>query len=100
MSLHIVPQKTYFVIFGLLMILTVVTVWVATIELGRLNTIVALTIAFSKALLVILYFMHVRYSSNLIRVTAASGLLWLGIMMIIMLSDYQTRDWLVVPRGW
>ena len=100
MSSHIVPQKTYFVIFFLLMILTAVTVWVATIELGRLNTIVALTIAFSKALLVILYFMHVRYSSNLIRVTAASGLLWLAIMMIIMLSDYQTRDWLVVPRGW
>ena len=100
MSSHVVPQKTYLIIFGLLMILTAITVWVATVELGRLNTIAALTIAFGKALLVVLYFMHVRYSSNLIRVTAASGLLWLAIMMIIMLSDYQTRDWLVVPRGW
>ena len=100
MTSHVVPQKIYFIIFGLLMVLTIVTVWASVLDLGRMNVVVALTIAFTKATLVILYFMHVRYSSNLIRLTAGAGLLWLAIMMVIMLSDYLTRDWLPVPRGW
>ncbi|MGI8785695.1 MAG: cytochrome C oxidase subunit IV family protein [Acidobacteriota bacterium] len=93
MSEHIVARKTYLSIFGALMVLTALTVCIAFINLGRLNTFVALTIAACKALLVILYFMHVRYSSKLTRVIALSGFFWLAIMITFVLSDYFTRNW-------
>ena len=65
MSEHVVSRKVYFLIFGALMVLTAITVWVANLDLGRWNAIVALSIAVLKATLVVLYFMHVRYSSKL-----------------------------------
>jgi cytochrome c oxidase subunit 4 len=62
----------------------------------RLNTIVALTIATIKATFVVLYFMHVRYSSRLVWVIVASALFWMGIMFALTLSDYFTRGWIPV----
>ncbi len=91
MSEHIVSRKLYYLIFGALMVLTAVTVYVAFFDLGPLNNVVALTIAVIKATLVILYFMHVRYSSRLTWVVIAGGFFWLAIMFVLISSDYMTR---------
>jgi len=100
MSQHIVPMRVYFVIFFSLLILTAVTVWVAFFDLGAVNDAVALGIATTKAMLVILYFMHVRYSSKLIWIFAATGFLFLIILLAFTLSDVLTRDWIPVSAGW
>jgi len=100
MSEHIIPRKVYFTIFGALMVLLAVTVGIAYIHLGELNVIAAMTIAVTKAVLIILYFMHVRYSSRLSWVWVVSGFFWLIIMFTLTFSDYFTRDWLPVPTGW
>jgi cytochrome c oxidase subunit 4 len=93
MSEHIVSRTVYFAIFGALLVGTILTVWMATVDLGaNLNTVVALTIAVVKATLVVLYFMHVRYSSRLTWVIVASGIFWLAILFILTLSDYESRD--------
>ncbi len=100
MSEHIVSKKMYFTIFGALMVLTALTVFAANIDLGseKLNTIVALAIAVTKAMLVILFFMHVRYSSRLTWVVVAGGFLWLFIMVALTMSDYLSRGMLTYPR--
>ena len=94
---HIVPLKVYYLTFAFLMVMLVVTLWAATWELGPLNVVVAMLIAFAKAIAVVLYFMHVRYSSRLIQVFAASAFVWLAIMFVLTLSDYFTRGWLGQP---
>ena len=95
MSEHIVQRKVYFTIFGALMVFTLLTVYVASHDLDNIfkgaNTVVALTIAVIKATLVVLYFMHVRYSTRLIWVIVTAGLFWLGIMFVLTASDYLTR---------
>ena len=91
MSAHVVPLKTYFAIFGALMAGTALTVFVAFQDLGPMNTVVALTIAAIKALLVVLYFMHVKYSSRLTWVFAAAGFLWLVLMIGLTMADFDTR---------
>jgi cytochrome c oxidase subunit 4 len=78
------------------MVLTGLTVWVAYYDLGRWNAIVALSIAVLKATLVVLYFMHVRYSSKLTWVFVCSGFLWLLILFAFTLSDYFTRHWVPI----
>ena len=88
---HIVPKRVYFVIFGALMILTTLTVWVASYDLKKWNVIVALAVAVAKALLVTLYFMHVKYSKRLTRIAVFSGLFWFAIMVVLTLFDYNTR---------
>ena len=93
MSEHIVSRKVYYVIFAALMVLTILTVVAAQFNFGRMNDVVALTIAVTKAMLVILYFMHVRYSPRLTWVAVAGGFFWLGILLILTLSDYITRGW-------
>jgi cytochrome c oxidase subunit 4 len=95
MSEHIISAKFYVLIFAALLVMTGVTYGVALIDLGRLNTIVALTIAVIKAVLVVLYFMHVRYSSKLTWVVVVSGFFWLAILIMLTMSDYLTR-----PEGW
>jgi len=92
-SVHVVPLRVYFVIFTSLMILTAVTVAVAYLDLGPLNTILALSIAVTKAALVILYFMHVRYSPSLTKLVVAGSFLWLFILLSITMSDYLSRGW-------
>lgn len=96
MSEHVVSRKIYFAIFGALMVMTGVTVWVASLDLGRWNAIVALSIAVVKATLVVLYFMHVRYSSKLTWVFICAGVIWLIILFAFTLSDYLTRGWVPI----
>ena len=91
MSEHVTSPAFYVGIFLSLMVLTAITVWVAFQHLGPLNDIVAMGIAVTKACLVILYFMHVRYSSRMTRITIAAGFLWLAIMIGITLTDYLSR---------
>jgi cytochrome c oxidase subunit IV len=98
MSEHVVSKKTYFIIFGALMVLTAATVLVATFDLGPLNVIVALSIAVLKATLVVLYFMHVRYSSKLTWVFVGAGFFWLAILVAFTLSDFATRNWTVTAK--
>lgn len=97
MSEHIIGPKIYLTIFGVLLVLTFVTYQVAFLNLGRWNTMVAMAIAVSKALLVVLYFMHVRYSSRLTRIVVVSGLFWFGLQLVLTLSDYLTRSGLRYP---
>jgi cytochrome c oxidase subunit 4 len=97
MSAHIVSLKVYVTIFLALMVGTALTVWAGLHDFpGNLNVIIALTIAVTKATLVVLYFMHVRYSSRLIWVVFTSALFWLAILFVFTLSDYWTRDWLSI----
>lgn len=95
MSEHIVQPRIYLVIFLSLMLGTALTVFAAFYDFpGPLNAVVALTIAVIKASLVVLYFMHVRYSGRLIWLVIAAALLWLAIMFAITFSDYWTRMWM------
>ena len=95
-SPHIVSIKLYATIFGALLLLTMATAGVAFIDLGgELNSIVALTIALAKTLLVVLFFMHVRYSSRLTWIFAGAGLFWLLILMSLTLSEVLTREALI-----
>ena len=92
MSEHIVSVRVYITIFLVLLVGTALTVWVAFLDFpGTLNTIIALAIATAKATFVVLYFMHVRYSSRLIWVVVASALFWMGILFAFTFSDYLTR---------
>jgi len=93
MSEHIVPRSTYFTVFGLLMVGTVLTVFAANQDFKWANDIIAMTIAVAKMTLVLLYFMHVRYSSRLIWVIVAAMFFWLVIMLLLTLADYGSRDW-------
>lgn len=81
----------YLVILGCLCLGTVLTYFAATWEMGIFNPIVALAIACTKATLVILFFMHVRYSDRLTMITVAAGFFWLMIMITLSLSDYLSR---------
>lgn len=100
MSNHIVEKKTYYAVFGSLIALLGATISIAYLHLGKLNVIAALTIAFIKAVLIILYFMHVRYSSRLLWIFVGAGFFWLGIMFALAFSDFLTRGWLPLPTGW
>lgn len=84
-------HKVYYLVFIALMIGTVLTWRIAFVDLGIWNPVVALAIACTKATLVILFFMHVRYSSKLTMITIAAGFFWLLIMITLDLSDYLTR---------
>ncbi len=100
MHAHVVSKKLYFLIFGTLIVLTGVTTGVAYIDLGEWNTIVALIIAACKASLVILFFMHLRWSASLMRIVILSALLWLAILISLTTTDFVTRDWTPVPENW
>ncbi len=98
MSGHHIPKKTYYLIFAVLMVLLAMTVGVAYIDLGRtLNIIIAMTIATIKATLVVLYFMHVRYSSRLTWLFVGAGFFWFLLLVGLTMSDYISRGWL--PGG-
>jgi cytochrome c oxidase subunit 4 len=88
----------YFGVFGALMVGTALTVAAAFIDMGAMNNVVMLGIAMAKALLVILFFMHVRWGTRLTWVVAASGFFWLLIMFGLTMQDYLTRGW--VPGTW
>ena len=98
---HHVSLATYFIIFGALMLLLVLTVIAAFhVHLGNANILLALVIAIIKAALVVLWFMHVLYASRLTKIFVSAAFLWLLILFVITFSDYLTRGWLPVSRGW
>ena len=99
MAGHISPKKTYYVIFGSLMVLTTITVIVAFVNLGALNFPVALGIAIVKATLVVLFFMHVKYSSRLTKLICGTAFFFLVILFGLTLSDYLSRGWFAAPGG-
>jgi cytochrome c oxidase subunit IV len=93
MSAHVVGNRfTYFLVFLALMVGTAITVWVARIHLGWLNLPVALAIATTKAMLVILFFMHLKDHSKLIKVTFGAAFFFFAILVAHTLSDYLSRD--------
>jgi len=94
MAGHVSSRKNYFLVFAALMVLTIATVAVAEFNLGPLNDLVAMAIAVTKAVLVILIFMHVKDSTVLTKVTVVAGFFWLFIMITMTLMDYLTRGWL------
>ena len=90
---HVAPKSLYYLVFGALIVGTVLTVVVAKFDLGAFNNVVMLSVACAKALLVVLYFMHVRWSTRLTWVVAGSGFFWLLIMFGLTYSDYWSRGW-------
>jgi len=101
---HVVPVSLYLKVFTALMVLLVITLAAAAFDLshiwGPLNVIIAVTIAVVKAVLIILYFMHVRYSSKLTWFFAGAAFLWLIVMFSFTFSDYMTRNWMPSPSSW
>ena len=93
MSGSTIARDLYLKVFLSLMVLTVLTVTVSFMDLGALNTLVALAIALVKAYLVIIFFMHVKSADSLTRLFVAAGFLWLVIMIVLTLSDFYSRSW-------
>jgi cytochrome c oxidase subunit 4 len=89
----IVPTRIYYAIFAVLMLCTGLTVAIAFIDLGPLNIVAALVIAVFKATLVVLFFMHVRYSTRLTWAVVVGSVFWLGILLSLTMTDYLTRAW-------
>ncbi len=93
---HVIAVKTYLMIYFALMILLALTVGAYFLDAGshQINLVVAMTIAVVKAVLIVLFFMHVYYSAPLTWITAVGSLLWLGLLLMFLLADYFSRGWL------
>ncbi len=91
---HVVPVKVYGIVFGILLLMTATTTAVAFVDLGPWNTVAALAIAIFKATLVVLFFMHMKYSPRLMLTVLFGGLFWLCILLALTLSDFVTRGWI------
>lgn len=94
---HIDSVKTYVAVLLGLLVLTVLTTLVAFVDLGNFSVVAALVIAVTKMLLVALFFMHVRYSTVLTKLVIVGGLMWLGILLLLTLTDFFTRGWVGFP---
>jgi cytochrome c oxidase subunit 4 len=94
---HVSSVKVYVGVFLLLMVMTAITVAVAFVPLGFLNKAVAVGIATFKATMVILYFMHVKYSSRLTKLVVVTGLFFMIILLGLTMADYSSRGWLPMP---
>jgi cytochrome c oxidase subunit 4 len=90
---HRASLASYFAVFITLMVLTVLTVWVSRVDLGALNTTVAMAIAIVKATVVILWFMHVIHSPRMTWLIVIGSFLWLAVMFVLFFADYATRAW-------
>jgi cytochrome c oxidase subunit IV len=97
---HVVPVGVYLGVFIALMIGTALTTAVAYVDLGRWNTVAALAIAVAKMLLVVLFFMHVKYNRGLTRIVIVGAFFWLGIMICFSMTDELTRTWEYNPQPW
>jgi cytochrome c oxidase subunit 4 len=93
-SEHITQPRTYYLVFAALIVLTVLTVSASFIEMES-HIVVGLLFGTAKALLVILFFMHLLHSQRMTWLVAGAGLVWLALLIGFMMSDYLTRDWLV-----
>lgn len=105
MTPHIISTRIYLRVFAALLVLTAITVAVGFYDLGggRLhyaNAVVAITIAVTKATLVVLYFMHVRYGSRMTWVFVGAGVFWLLILILLTLTDVLTRHWIPALPPW
>ncbi len=96
---HVVSWKVYLAVFLALGVLTVITVQVAGHDFGPFNLVVALGVAITKATLVVLYFMHARYSPKLTAVVIASSIGFFVILVFLLLTDYVSRPWPLVAAG-
>lgn len=91
-SEHIVPASLYWLIWAVLIVCTFLTAWIATIDLGPFNTVVALIIATFKASIVVLIFMHVKYTSEkMTKAILTAAVFWLILMLVLSLTDYSSR---------
>ena len=99
MSGHISPKSAYYAIFAALMVLTAITVGVAFVNLGAFNFPVAIGIAITKATLVILFFMHAKYSSSLTKLFVGMSFFFLLILLTLTLTDYMSRGLKTYPGG-
>ena len=97
MTEHIVTKKQYAMVFAILMLLTLATTAIGMIDLGRLNVVVALVIATIKALLVVLFFMHIYWSPTLNKLAVVAGIAWLALLLWLTLTDFASRGWLPFP---
>jgi cytochrome c oxidase subunit 4 len=103
---HIIEPYVYYRVFGLLIILFLATVAVAFFDLSHMlnwppaNIVIALIIAVAKATVIVLYFMHIKFSSRLTQVFALSALVWLSLLFIFSFADYFTRSWIPQPGSW
>jgi cytochrome c oxidase subunit 4 len=95
---HVTSPKASFVVFVVLMVLLVVTVFAANVQHAALGIVIALAIATVKAVLIVLYFMNVRYADHVTRMAVVAGFLGLLLLFVLMFSDYLTRD-TRRPRG-
>lgn len=93
MSHHVVSPRIYAIVFAALMVLMALTLAVTRVENHLVANVGAMTIAIAKAVLIILFFMHVKYGSHLTKLFAAAGFVWLVILFAFVLSDYETRAW-------
>ena len=100
MTGHALPRSVYFATFAALIVLTGATTWVAEIDLGVFNTVVALAIAVCKASLVVLFFMHLKYTPGMTRLALAAAVGWLAILIVLTLADFHTRSWSPAPESW
>jgi cytochrome c oxidase subunit 4 len=94
---HVIASSVYVGIWAILMVLTGVTVFASYIEMGDFNIVVALLIATVKATLVVLFFMHLYYSSKLTKVTMIAAIFFLFLLLALSLTDYLTRGWVTNP---
>ena len=100
MSGHISPKSTYYAVFGALMVGTALTVAAAFVDFPfQLNFPIAMAIAVTKATLVILFFMHVKYGSKLTKLIVGTAFFFLGILLTLTFSDYLSRGWFTAPGG-
>ena len=96
---HVAPKSLYYSIFGALMVFTIITVEVATHNFGFLNFPVAIGIAITKATLVVLFFMHAKYSSRLTKMFVGTALFFLSILLGLTMTDYMSRGLDTYPGG-
>ena len=94
---HVIASSVYVGIWAILMVLTGLTVFASYIEMGDFNIVVALVIATIKATLVVLFFMHLYYSSKLTKVTVIAAIFFLFLLLALSLTDYLTRSWMTNP---
>ena len=92
-SHHIVTPLQYGMVFGALLLGTILTVLAADKDMGVMNPVIALGIACTKAVIVILFFMHVKYQSNLVKMTVFAGFFTFAVLITMTLSDYISRAW-------
>ena len=100
MAERTVSMGMYLVVYLALMALLAATVGAAYLHLGNFTIVAAVGIAVVKATLIILYFMHIRFGGRNLWVFAVVGFLWLAILLTLGMTDYLSRGWLAVPRGW